>query len=246
VTGEEIPDWYRPTLEATDVDTLLAIAKHHLTLNQSRQQWYPPESTSDLSFAQAWYRRAFEIDPSTAWQTAQDHMKVMLGRQAAGWQRYAIEGEYPAEARLSIDVSPRCFPIYFDKANGYPRHQGWEVQVVTEQVDAATAALEAAARRVRLVDSLGAEHASDDHLDTLYGQGVPSGEVFTPSGVHASARPAGPMLRIRHGDAVLPLAARTVLRVLVDELTAAGVTKATIAHPDDVHIAPRSPGAAVS
>lgn len=219
----EVPDWYRPALENADPEVALALGRHHLSRHLARQGGLPPEDrvpTSDLSFAQAWFRRAYEIDPATAWQAAEHHLKAdyALGRQAAGWLRYAIEGEYPSHATEAIRVSPGCFPIFFDKKDGLLSTQGWGVKVLTKQVEAATAGLRAASVRLMLVDTNGVEHAGDEAPYERYG----------PDCVDVREHPEGPGLSMDHNDTFSAVVVRTMLRILVDELIAAGVTRAKL------------------
>jgi hypothetical protein len=142
----------------------------------------------------------------------------------AEMMRRAVAAEFPPPGGR-VRVDPATFALVVD-GFGYLSHQDFSVQVVAG--DGAAAALAAAAARFMAVGADGAEYRTDE--ERWAAEAADSeGRFYTPNFVSpVQPHPDGPWLWLDCKDATMPLMARTMLRILVQELHRAGVGDALV------------------
>ena len=119
-------------------------------------------------------------------------------------------------------VDPTVFPFYDAWDDKSIHGQGFAVQVSTTPPEAARVALEAASSRFMRVNENGEE------TDGEYGAS------YTPNFVHDVRDHAdGVWLVMECKNNVMPLMARTDIRILVEELRSAGADSGRIRMPSD-------------
>ncbi|MCI4066610.1 hypothetical protein MRQ36_30255 [Micromonospora sp. R77] len=148
-----------------------------------------------------------------------------LDRAGARLMRRAIELEFPSSVGLRVD--PAAFGLVVD-AYGYLGHQDFSVQVATAEGVAAAAALSVAATRFLSVGWDGQEYLTDEEGRAAESADTES-RFYTPNFVSAvQPHPDGPWLWLDCKDGAMPLMARTMIRILLQELRRAGVAEGVI------------------
>jgi hypothetical protein len=209
-----VPDWYGPVLAVDDADVAFGLGCYHLA----------QRGAADELFAQGWFVRAVELGcVEMAWRVTVEQAEHGTAPGAAWWLRRAWEVQYPAGSG-PVGVDARCMPIRFDE-RGVHLGQDFGVQVVSPEYDRAAAALAEAANRFSMVTADGREFTSEDELhQALSGEGSYDWRTYTPNYVSDVERhPDGPWIWVDCKDGVMPLMARTMVRILVEELGTAGV-----------------------
>ncbi|MFD8080419.1 hypothetical protein ACFV4F_01795 [Kitasatospora sp. NPDC059722] len=167
--------------------------------------------------------RCFELavrlgGPVYLWRAAGAFNDAFDGR-AADWQRRAV-------ASLSVPdgivVDPDTLPIVVSQ--GYPVDQVWRLAVRHGDGPRTLAALTAARERLYRVTEDGRELGEAEFREFCQAP-----DCYTPNGV--TLRPDSLELSLNCKDAVMPLMAAAVLRVVVEELTAHGVGTAGLFTP---------------
>ncbi|MDI1462948.1 hypothetical protein QEZ54_18380 [Catellatospora sp. KI3] len=165
--------------------------------------------------AEAWFVRAAQLGgPDAAWWIAHAYAYAFDGRSRQ-WLRRAVGTESDPDG---IAVDHGTLAIVLD--HGYPTHQRWRVRVRSDDRARAVAALTAACARVMCVAEDGREFGPDEDLPVLDGDGH---ELYTPNHAAVDDTGAVPELHLDCKDGVMPLLARTVIRIVAQELRAAGL-----------------------
>ncbi|MER5638251.1 hypothetical protein ABT095_14980 [Kitasatospora sp. NPDC002227] len=186
------------------------------TLELGRQQL----RQGDREAAEALFRSAARAGgPEVAWQVADLWASVADGR-AAEWQRLAIAGTAHGNG---VEVDPDALPIHtvdFDVDLCAAVDQRWEVAVRTDERHRALSALTAAKPRLGRVTDAGREYSEEE-----YAAALDSVDFYSPNYVTVIDDPdTEPRVQLDCKDGVMPAMAREVLRILVEEMIAAGAT----------------------
>lgn len=199
-----LPDWYRTVLVPRDAETAFQLGSYHL-LNQG---------LSHAGFARAWFAVAAEVGGvDMAWRIAAEHTEWGDDRLAAWWMRYAITHEY-WDHPSGVTVDPKVFALIIDDL-GVAVGQDFGARLVAENHDRVEAVLDAAVSRFTLVTADGRELADHDELERLSeGGGDQDYRNYTPNTVWAT----GTTIVCDCKDGTMPLMARTMIRILVEEI----------------------------
>lgn len=174
----------------------------------------------DRRHAEVPFEIARNADPTTAWSAADAYAQVADGRAA----RWMAEGAASLSDPDGIAVDRLTLPIRaheYDEDRWIATDQDWRIAVHCDQPDLALVALRAARDRLSFV-------TNDGRL--LSGPDEPTEPPeYTPNGIFLD-EPAVQLWLDCQGS-VFPLMARTVLQVVIDELRAAGISRAEISTP---------------
>ncbi len=205
-----VPEWYREMLEPHDAEAAFTLGAYHLL----HSGWV------HASFARAWFAVAADHAPvDMAWRIADEYVRWGDPRQAHKWIRFAIASEYRMRPG-GVSVDPGLFAVVIDH-RGHAVGQDFGLQMCADP-DRAGAALTAAARRLAHVTADGREltEASDRSV---------APHDYRPNHVsEPEPAPGGPTLWCDCKDGIYPLMARTMIRILVEEIRATGVDGAEI------------------
>jgi hypothetical protein len=187
--------------------------------------------------AQPWFDDAVRLGGATwTWLVTDAVMQDPVWYRE--WMARAIATEYPLPEAPGIHVAPDTIRSV-DDDDEYMTSVASCFQVA-EATDAVVAALAKASTRLSLVDERGREYASEEEIDSILdGPNAllrPDGELrFTVGWVSEPMLddPRGPYLLTQGQDRVYGPMARTMIRIVVDELADAGVTEA--------HLGPYAP-----
>lgn len=206
----QLPEWYREMLEPDDAEAAFRLGSYHLL----HHGWV------HASFARAWFAIAVDHAPvEMAWRIADEYVQWGDPRQASKWIRYAVATEYRMRPG-GISVDPGIFGLVIDH-RGIAVGQDFGVQVCADP-ERAGAALTAAARRFALVTADGRELADDSDRSV-------APQDYRPNHVSGPEQsPGGPTMWCDCKDGIYPLMARTMARILVEEIRATGVDSAEI------------------
>jgi len=197
-----------------------------------------PPSHRDV--ADPWFSGAVALGGSTwAWLATDAYIQDPLRYRE--WMARAIGAEYPRPEAPGIHVAPDTVePIDASDWDMSPISACFQV---AETTDAVLTALGAASARLGRVDERGREYASDEELiELVHGPGTPrrpDGEALLTSGWAGDPGlddPRGPYVLTDTNGGMWGPMARTLIRIVVDELLDAGVT--------DAHIGPYRPSGA--
>jgi hypothetical protein len=206
----QVPEWYRDMLEPDDAEAAFTLGAFHLL----HRGWL------HASFARAWFAIAAEHAPvDIAWRIADEYVQWGDPRQANKWIRYAIATEYRMRPG-GVSVDPNLFALVIDH-RGIAVGQDFSVQVCAD-TERAEAALTAAARRFALVTADGRE-LTDDSGSSVAPHDYRPNHVSGPE-----PAPGGPTMWCDCKDGMMPLMARTMTRILVEEIRATGADRAEI------------------
>nr|BEK71528.1 hypothetical protein KPHV_87550 [Kitasatospora purpeofusca] len=175
--------------------------------------------------ARAQFERAAALGgPDMAWRIAA--ATQWIPTQAGHWMSQAVltTGE-PG----GITVDPGLLRISGGD-DGDPLVQHWEIAVRSAQHDTALTALTAARHRLWAVLEDGTELPPDEAEDL-----IDDTDLYSPN--YVATKPDVPSVWLDCKGAVLPLMARTVLRIVTEELKNAGIHQAVLftPRPDDAH-----------
>jgi len=154
--------------------------------------------------------------PEILWRVARTYMDVFDGL-AASWQHRAVAAQSDPDG---IQVDPGTLPIVTE--HGYPLHQIWEIAIRCDDQISAAAALAASVNRLFRITDDGRE-LSDVEWDASESDGV---DFYSPNNVTVDQ--AVPRARLNCKDDIMPLMARAAIRIVLEELRAAGVQQATL------------------
>ena len=197
-----------------DAETAFRLGSYHL-LHRGQ---------SHAGFARGWFAVAVELGGvDMMWRVSAEHNEWGDDRLAAWWMRHAIAHEYWKHPS-GITVDPNVFALIFDDL-GTTVGQDFGVRVVAADGGLLEAALDAAARRFALVTADGREIEDHETLERLLDDG---GDLdprdYTPNHVMAT----NATIYCDCKDDTMPLMARTMIRILVEELDAAGIVGAEL------------------
>jgi hypothetical protein len=215
----DFPDWYRPLFQVADPQVAFDLATLHLR----RKRLLGSPRRIHMALAEAWFEIAAAAagSPDMYWRITEEQNENGYATKARAWMRRAIRAEYPPQANGGIQVDPSTFGIRLD-GDGFLLGQDFSAQVVSPDSQRAITALAAASRRFMYVTGDGRESTPDD----------PAGgdwRNYTPNYVSdPQDHPDGPTIECDCKDGVMPLMARTMIRILVEELRTAGVDHAQI------------------
>ena len=211
----QVPAWYRAMLEPDDAETAFILGSYHL-LNRG---WV------HSTFARAWFAVAAEHAPvDMAWRIADECCQWGDPRQTNKWMRYAIATEYRMRPG-GVTVDPNLFALIIDH-RGSAVGQDFGVQVVCADNERAEAALTAAGQRFRRVTGDGRELTDDREPDR---EGSLDPHNYIPNHVSGpEPAEAGPTMWCDCKDGLMPLMARTMTRILAEEIRATGTDSAEI------------------
>jgi hypothetical protein len=211
--SEQVPEWYREMLDPDDAEQAFTLGAYHLL----HRGWV------HASFARAWFAVAAEHAPvDMAWRIADEYVQWGDPRHANTWIRYALATEYRIRPG-GVTVDPSLFALVIDH-RGAAVGQDFGLQVISADNDEAEAALRAAAPRFALVTADGRELAAGQKRD-----GSLDPRDYVPNHVSApEATPDGPTMWCDCKDGLMPLMARTMTRILVEEIRASGLDRAEI------------------
>ncbi|MCZ7438770.1 hypothetical protein O7598_20325 [Micromonospora sp. WMMC241] len=209
MSEEQAEAWRVQAVEGRDPRAAFALGALHLDRSGADGE------------ARRWFEYATTLDPSAdlLWQITREHVDTLALEPIRTWMRRAITAEW---AGCEFTVDPGVFGVYDYHGTGDVTGQAFEVQVSAEPAEAARTALEAAALRFPLVNEIGVECEEYDD------------ELYTPNYV-SDVRDdvAGPWLGMDCKDGVMPLMARTDIRIVVEELRRAGATSGRIFSPSN-------------
>lgn len=205
----QLPQWYRPVLERHDAETAFLIGSYHLLHHNE-----PHAALATWWFAAA----AQDASADILWRIADEYGRRGDERQARPWIRRAIAAEY-RDRPAGIAIDPQLFAVATDD----DRHgQAFNVQVVSADNGRAMAALSAAARRFRRVTADGRELTDDEEYELALDSD--DWDDYTPNYVSdPELTEAGPGVWCDCKGSTMPLMARAMLRIVVEEVYAAGL-----------------------
>jgi hypothetical protein len=159
--------------------------------------------------------QAFELaagaGPEMWWRIADAYVLAFDGR-ADSWHRRAVAS---ASTPGGIEVDPDTLHIV--STDGYLAGQYWVIRVRADDPNRVTAALKAVVPRLMATDENGREYAGDDEFPD---------DVYTPN--YAAVDADAPVVWIDCKDQIMPLMSRAMVRIVIEELRAAGVARALI------------------
>jgi hypothetical protein len=185
-------------------------------------QWTEPHHVA----AQGWFNHAVRLGGvEFLWQiTAFYEDTTGHTPWAAIWMRRAVEAEW---ADCEYDVSPAAFGLYDSDADSdqyWNTVQAWWVTVTSTPPSAAAQALHAAKERVYWVCGDGSELVTEQEQEDS-----DENYLWSPNFIAVNAGDDGPaVLSLDRKDSVSPLMARAQIRIIVEELRAAGAVHARI------------------
>jgi hypothetical protein len=189
-----------------------------------------PERWDDV--ADPWFIAAVKRGGSAwAWLATDAYRQDPMWYRA--WMARAIGLDYPRPEAPGIQIAPHTIePVDASDWDMSPVSACFQV---AETSDAVVLALGRAAPRLTRIDERGREYASDEEaMDVLYGENAPrrpDGEALFTTGWASDPLlddPRGPYLLTNTPDHVFGPMARTMIRIVVDELVDAGVTEAHV------------------
>nr|BEK71532.1 hypothetical protein KPHV_87590 [Kitasatospora purpeofusca] len=154
----------------------------------------------------------------TLWRIADAYAQA-YSAHAAPWMGRAVTS---MSTEGGLVVHPGTLRIIAD--HGICEQQLWEVEVRSSDTDrpAVVAALNAALPRLMRITDSGQELTAQE-MDDALSTGV---TFYSPNYAAVDADGAAPRVWLDCKDAVAPMMARAVLHVVIDELSAAGITRA--------------------
>lgn len=162
-------------------------------------------------------------DRTTVWHAAEAYAQEADGRAA----RWMAEGAASLSDPDGIVVDHLTLPIRsmeYDTDRWIADHQDWRIAVQCADPARAIGALHAAEPRLYRVANDGSMQP-----DIPCGLTGPPGPWYTPNGV--SVDEGSPLIWLDCKGGVFPLMARTVLEIVIEELLAAGITRAELTTP---------------
>jgi hypothetical protein len=176
----------------------------------------------DRRHAEVCFEFARNADPTTTWRAAEAY--VALGdHRAARWMAEAAASLSDPEG---IVVEPLTLPIGFveyDQDRYVLDHQDWRIAVQCDDPAHAVAALNVASERVLYVTADGCEQPDWEALAAEYGRS------YSPN--YAAVDEDVPLIWLDCKSGIMPAMARTVIEIVIEELRAAGITRATLRTP---------------
>jgi hypothetical protein len=176
------------------------------------------------------FERAIQAGGSSwAWLAVDEYMYADIVDGFGRWMTRGIELDFPLPSAPGITVAPDAFePV----GCGGITWAGAHLQIATDQAPEVEAALTNAADRLLRVDERGREWPTDESLTKAFmetppdrdGDSLYSASYVSPPRAHHM----GPWITLDTDSQMWGPMARTILRVLIEELIAAGVTKARI------------------
>ncbi len=139
--------------------------------------------------------------------------------QASFWMRRAVAAESDPDG-ITVDPGTLCVVVDGDHAD----HQRWEIAVASDDPARAVAALTAAEDRLMLVLEDGRE-LSEEEADDVLGET----DLYSPN--YAAVDDTVPRVWMDCKGAIMPLLARTALRIVAEELRTAGLPRAHLFTP---------------
>jgi hypothetical protein len=178
--------------------------------------------------AQSWFNRAMHLGGvDMLWQITCFYAEdTGYAAMAGEWMRRAVGAEWDGS---DVEVTPEAFGIFGGDPDGCGvTVQEWSVMVSSEPRPAAAAALHACRGRIYLVRMDGYELTTEEEIEES-----DDNDLDSPNYIGVDVDEAGTVeLWIDYKDTVRPLTARTHLRIIVEELRAAGAIHARIGSRD--------------
>ncbi|MBV1850113.1 hypothetical protein [Catellatospora tritici] len=195
--------------EAGDAAAAYRIGRHFLGQND----W-------DLrDRAEPWFVRAAQLGgPEAAWWIVQAYAGALDGR-ARQWLRRAVGTESDPGG---IEVDYGTLPIELD--HGHAVDQDWRIRVRSDDRPRTVAALHAARPRLMQVGEDGREYGDAEWPPRHPG----GGDLYTPNTCQVDDRGEVPEIWLDCKSVIYPLMARTVIRIVAQELRAAGLSRALL------------------
>ncbi|MER7756265.1 hypothetical protein [Kitasatospora sp. NPDC097643] len=163
-------------------------------------------------------------DPQMPWRVAQAWSYAADGR-AASMMRRAVAALNPPPG---ITVDPGLLPVITSDDGCYALWQDWSVTVQAEDRGRTVAALEAARKRLPFTSHDGRELTREQYDTAL----ATESDFYNPNFVGIENKDGTPpRIWLDCKDGVYPLLAREVIRIVIEELLAAGVSRATLRTP---------------
>jgi hypothetical protein len=214
---DAVPEWYRPVLAVSDAEIAFDLGRYHLA----------QRTIVDEAFAHAWFVQAGHLGTvDMPWRIVVEQAEKGRWVRARWWMRAALATEYRAGSG-PISVEQRTMEIRVDK-RGVVLGQDFRLQVVSPTPGVAAVALAAAAERFYLVTADGREFRTGGEMHAVLAE-EGAGDPDTVNYVSEVQRHAdGPWLWMDFKDGVSPQMARTMIRILVEELGRAGVSEALV------------------
>lgn len=172
----------------------------------------------DEAAADLFERAASDSGGDMLWRVADAYARAYSAR-AALWTRRAVTS---MSTEGGLVVHPGTLRIIAD--HGICEQQLWEVEVRSSDTDSpavVTALTTALPRLMRITDS--GKEFTEQEMDHALSTGV---TFYSPNYAAVDADGAAPRVWLDCKDSVAPMMARAVLQVVIDELSAAGITRA--------------------
>lgn len=176
----------------------------------------------DRRHAEIPFELARDGDRTTVWRAADAYAQQADGRAA----RWMAEGAVSLSDPNGIVVDHLTLPIFldeYDEDRWAAHHQDWRIAVHCDDLARAVIALHAAEPRLMDVADNGSI-VPDPSLLT-----GPPGPEYTPN--YVAVDEDVPLIWLDCKSGVYPLMARTVLEIVIEELRAAGITRAELTTP---------------
>jgi hypothetical protein len=162
--------------------------------------------------------RAFELavaqsGPDMLWRVV-DAYVVAFDPRAETWHSRAVAAESDPDG---IAVDPGTLGIH--TADGVPHHQNWEICVRSDEPARAVTALEAAIPRLMCTLEDGREVSADELM-------AQRGDTYSPN--YAAVDESVPLVWMDCKGEIIPPMARTMIRIVVNELRSAGFERALL------------------
>ncbi|MBB5874489.1 hypothetical protein F4553_007923 [Allocatelliglobosispora scoriae] len=213
----ETEQWARRATQDGDAEAAFLLGRHHVN-----QPW----TTHDE--AVAWFERAAQgSDPEMLWRITEAYLEAE-DPAAREWLRRAASSMGDPQG---VAVDPDTFHLQLDDDGTSIEGQEWSVKVRSDDRRAVLRALGTAEDRMFLVDENGQEHADEDAFFAAQEARPEDDALFTPDDVGVNADDGDPELYLDCQDAPMPMMARTLIRIIIEELRAAGVDRATLYTP---------------
>ncbi|MBB5873515.1 hypothetical protein F4553_006949 [Allocatelliglobosispora scoriae] len=210
-------EWVRQATQENDAEAAFKLGCYHLL----------HEKFAYHVHADPWFEFAAQHSGAEmVWRVANAYADVS-NPLARAWMRRAVVSESDPEG---IVVGPSTVQIVLDESGDYVQTQDWRVFVRSDDRERALAALRATWRRMVWTTEDGHEFASeDDYEAALVAAGVETGdEPYTPNYISVDGDAADPVIWMDCKGGVMPLMARTMIRILGTELRAAGLRRAVL------------------
>jgi hypothetical protein len=218
--GDREARWsqWRDQAVAGDAQAAFELGKAHVLIHIDRYHLA----------AQGWFNRAAYLGGTdmlwqvTCFYTDETGYAAMAGQ----WMRRAVSAEWDG---CEVEVAPEAFGILGADPDGDGvTVQEWSVTVSSEPRPSAAAALHACRDRIYLVRADGYELTTEEEIEES-----DDNDLDSPNYIGVDVNEDGTVvLWIDYKDTVRPLTARTHLRIIVEELRAAGVIHARIGSPE--------------